>query len=381
MWCCDYLNGPCSHQCIHLQKPSTREPEVVMYTATHPPLRCTQGICVYVVFKSNRDIVSLRSYCPGQLLMTLWDSFPRMTNREFTRLPLCTAEWETTQQGDDRLLKAYLWSHSGVCLCVREGQSGFWECSQPWVMCLNVWMWGGDLASVHSSIRTMSFSVFIVFNNEIVSNQNTTAKTFYIKDIYIQYTTYPTLSPPTGSGSRPRSGQCCFLHFRSQTWLFRFFSFHYISCFICYRCSGLCVGQHFLLLRAVWCQHCLLQTQLFFPTTSTPFSHWKHPDQLKWPTVCQYSCVTIETIHRLHVGHTALKRVYLLSDSRVRRIIVPTTCCTRLALRAGDLLLHRSFSSIYLKGQREREGYESGTWSEQATQKESWMNFLEAEKK
>ncbi len=46
--------------------------------------------------------------------------------------------------------------------------------------------------------------------------------------------------------------------------------------------------------------------------------------------------------------------LYLLSDSRVRRIIVPTTCCTRLALRAGDLLLHRSFSSIYLKRQRER---------------------------
>lgn len=73
--------------------------------------------------------------------------------------------------------------------------------------------------SVHTSIRTISFSVFIVFNSEIASNENTTAKTFYIKDIYIyiQYTTYPTLSPPTGSGSRPRSGQCCFLHFLSQT--------------------------------------------------------------------------------------------------------------------------------------------------------------------
>lgn len=33
----------------------------------------------------------------------------------------------------------------------------------------------------------------------------------------------------------------------------------------------------------------------------------------------------------------------------MRRIIVPTTCCTRLAPRAGDLLLHRSFSSIYLQ--------------------------------
>lgn len=42
---------------------------------------------------------------------------------------------------------------------------------------------------------------------------------------------------------------------------------------------------------------------------------------------------------------------YLLSDSLVRRIIVPTTCCTRLVPRAGDLLLHRSFSSIYLKRQ------------------------------
>lgn len=46
--------------------------------------------------------------------------------------------------------------------------------------------------------------------------------------------------------------------------------------------------------------------------------------------------------------------LYLLSDSRVRRIMVPTTCCTRLVLRAGDLLLHRSFSSIYLKGQKEK---------------------------
>lgn len=43
---------------------------------------------------------------------------------------------------------------------------------------------------------------------------------------------------------------------------------------------------------------------------------------------------------------------YLLSDSRVRRIIVPTTCCTRQAPRAGDLLLHRSFSSIYLHGDK-----------------------------
>ena len=46
--------------------------------------------------------------------------------------------------------------------------------------------------------------------------------------------------------------------------------------------------------------------------------------------------------------------LYLLSDSLVRRIIVPTTCCTRLVPRAGDLLLHRSFSSIYLKRQRKR---------------------------
>lgn len=46
---------------------------------------------------------------------------------------------------------------------------------------------------------------------------------------------------------------------------------------------------------------------------------------------------------------------YLLSDSRVRRIIVPTTCCTRLALRAGDLLLHRSFSSIYLPRQQKNK--------------------------
>lgn len=40
----------------------------------------------------------------------------------------------------------------------------------------------------------------------------------------------------------------------------------------------------------------------------------------------------------------------------MRRIIVPTTCCTRLAPRAGDLLLHRSFSSIYLHrhGQEEQ---------------------------
>lgn len=44
--------------------------------------------------------------------------------------------------------------------------------------------------------------------------------------------------------------------------------------------------------------------------------------------------------------------LYLLSDSLVRRIIVPTTCCTRLVPLAGDLLLHRSFSSIYLKRQK-----------------------------
>lgn len=47
--------------------------------------------------------------------------------------------------------------------------------------------------------------------------------------------------------------------------------------------------------------------------------------------------------------------LYLLSDSLVRRIIVPTTCCTRLVPRAGDLLLHRSFSSIYLKRQEKKK--------------------------
>lgn len=57
---------------------------------------------------------------------------------------------------------------------------------------------------------------------------------------------------------------------------------------------------------------------------------------------------------------------YLLSDSLVRRIIVPTTCCTRLVPRAGDLLLHRSFSSIYLKRQTDVASWKRRHEEEQA---------------
>lgn len=60
---------------------------------------------------------------------------------------------------------------------------------------------------------------------------------------------------------------------------------------------------------------------------------------------------------------------YLLSDSRVRRIIVPTTCCTRLAPRAGDLLLHRSFSSIYLKGAKRADDMR---WRRNTQQAKHW---------
>lgn len=88
-----------------------------------------------------------------------------------------------------------------------------------------MWMWGGDLASVHSSIRTMSFSVFIVFNNEIVSNQNTTAKTFYIKDIYIQYTTYPTLYPQQDLAAGPEVDNVVFFTFAPKPDCLGFFLF------------------------------------------------------------------------------------------------------------------------------------------------------------
>lgn len=266
----------------------------------------------------------------------------------------------------------------GVFVCVREGQSGFWECSQPWVM------WGGDLVSVHTSIRTISFSVFIVFNSEIASNENTTAKTFYIKDIYIyiQYTTYPTLSPPTGSGSRPRSGQCCFLHFLSQTWLFRFFSFHYISCFICYRCRGLCVGQHFLLLRAVWCQHRILQTQLFFPNNIYSIFSLKTP----WPAEVTHGGSVFMCDNRnnspascwAHCFEEVVPAKWLSGATyyRSHHLLHPAGPPSWRPAPTSLLLLHLSKGT-----KREREGYESGTWSKQATQKESWKDFLEAEKK
>lgn len=101
-------------------------------------------------------------------------------------------------------------------------------------------------------------------------------------------------------------------------------------------------GLNFLLLLAVWCHHFLLHTRLF--------SH----QNLFSPREHRLSLTSMPLV-------TFMSILYLLSDSRVRRIIVPTTCCTRLALRAGDLLLHRSFSSIYLRRQREREGYELQT--------------------
>lgn len=68
-------------------------------------------VSVCAVFKSHPPP---RARDPGQLVMTWWDSFPRMTNREFTWLPL--------RQGYEGLLKAYLWSTVG-CVCVWERDS------------------------------------------------------------------------------------------------------------------------------------------------------------------------------------------------------------------------------------------------------------------
>ena len=67
--------------------------------------------------------------------------------------------------------------------------------------------------------------------------------------------------------------------------------------------------------------------------------------------VITYVCVCVCVCVCACTTSTAV--LYLLSDSRVRRIMVPTTCCTRLALLAGDLLLHLSLSSIYLRDQQQ----------------------------
>lgn len=87
---------------------------------------------------------------------------------------------------------------------------------------------------------------------------------------------------------------------------------------------------------------------------------WKHTHHTACSTAIFFSFLVSWNFlrfkkHFFTIFSASCSSHYLLRDSRVRRIIVPTTCCTRLVLRAGDLLLHRSFSSIYLKQKEKSE--------------------------
>lgn len=121
--------------------------------------------------------------------------------------------------------------------------------------------------------------------------------------------------------------------------------------------------RHFLLQLTVWCQHSLLRARLFSYQKPSPRGESSDGANLISRRCCSFQHVLSQTFSELVIGCLAPNLCssfapYLLSDSRVRRIIVPTTCCTRLVLRAGDLLLHRSFSSIYLKRAKKKRALE-----------------------
>lgn len=170
--------------------------------------------------------------------------FPHQ-NREFTGLPLhglLCWEWEATlwTTREWRALESIFVVNCGVCLFVREGQSGF-EYVLNYVLCIWICGFGEGIWCVCSLflffLLCSDFNVFFSLKKEIskVPHKNTPFERLHF--LILIYT------PPTfvlqESGSRPRNGWCCFLHSLSQTLLFSFF-FYYTSCFSCHCRSALC---------------------------------------------------------------------------------------------------------------------------------------------
>lgn len=153
------------------------------------------------------------------------------------------------------------------CVCVWERDSQVFENVVSHVLC--VWMCGcGEgIWWVFIPVEELCLPQFLLYLIMKLYPIKTQQLRHFILKIYIDIPHIPHCPPHTGSGSRPRSGRFCFLHFLPQTWLFRFFFFSLYKLFYLLSMQRFVRGQHFLLLRAVWCQHCLLQTQLFFPTT------------------------------------------------------------------------------------------------------------------
>lgn len=154
-----------------------------------------------------------------------------MTNREFTGLPLCTASTAENdkplsgQQGNKGLLKAYLWFSVGcVCVCKREIVR-FWICIQLCVMHLNVWVWGGDLVCVCVCVFiaegeinfVLSQFLLLILENVCLFISISILRCNILK-LFVQLHFYfklyiphiPHFFPTIESGSRPRSGWCCF---------------------------------------------------------------------------------------------------------------------------------------------------------------------------